>query len=87
MKTTHTLSAIEATAYALEHCGKVEDVHFSRVKPDKTTLGELKAIQEMATNLSIDIKIKLEEVLNLLREEGKTEKNDKAFKIIADLLY
>ena len=86
MKTTHTLSAIEATAYALEHCGKIEDIHFSRVKPEKTTLGELKAIQEISINLSIEIKDKLEQVLNILRN-NKNEETIKAYKIIADLIY
>ena len=86
MKTTHTLSAIEAAAYALEHCGKIEDIHFSRVKPEKTTLGELKAIQDMSINLSIEIKDKLEQVLEILRN-NKNEETIKAYKIIADLLY
>ena len=37
MKTTHTLSSIEAAAYALEYSGKVPNVSFSRVKPELTT--------------------------------------------------
>jgi len=86
MKITHTLSAIEATAYALEHCGKIEDVNFSRVKPEKTTLGELKAIQEISVNLSIEIKNKLEQVLDILKH-NKNEETIKAYKIIDDLLY
>ena len=86
MKTTHTLSAIEAAAYALEHSNKIENVTFSRVKPDVTTHQVLKDIQKMSIDLSIEIKDKLEQVLKLMKDEGKT-KNDPAFKIIADLLY
>ena len=37
MKTTHTLSSIEAAAHALEFSGKIPNVSFSRVKPALTT--------------------------------------------------
>lgn len=86
MKTTHTLSSIEAVAYALEHSKEIPDVSFSKVKPDVTTHQALKDIQKMSTNLSIELKDKLEQVLKLMKAEGKT-KDDKAFKIIVDLLY
>lgn len=86
MKTTHTLSAIEAVAYALEHSNKIENVSFSRVKPNVTTHQALKDIQKMSIDLSIELKDKLEQVLKLMKAEGKT-KDDKAFKIIVDLLY
>lgn len=86
MKTTHTLSSIEAVAYALEHSKEIPDVSFSKVKPDVTTHQALKDIQKMSINLSIELKDKLEQVLKLMKAEGKT-KDDKAFKIIVDLLY
>ena len=86
MKTTHTLSSIEAVAYALEHSKEIPDVSFSKVKPDITTYQALKDIQKMSINLSIELKDKLEQVLKLMKAEGKT-KDDKAFKIIVDLLY
>lgn len=86
MKTTHTLSAIEAAAYTLEHSNKIENVTFSKVKPNVTTHQALKDIQKMSINLSIELKDKLEQVLKLMKAEGKT-KDDKAFKIIVDLLY
>lgn len=86
MKTTHTLSAIEAAAYTLEHSNKIENVTFSRVKPDVTTHQVLKDIQKMSIDLSIEIKDKLEQVLKLMKDEGKTKDNE-AFKIIVDLLY
>lgn len=86
MKTTHTLSSIEAVAYALEHSKEIPDVSFSKVKPDVTTHQALKDIQKMSVNLSIELKDKLEQVLKLMKAEGKT-KDDKAFKIIVDLLY
>lgn len=86
MKTTHTLSAIEAVAYALEHSKEIPDVSFSKVKPNVTTHQALKDIQKMSINLSIELKDKLEQVLKLMKAEGKT-KNDPAFKIIAELLY
>ena len=44
MKTTHTLSAIEAAAYALEHSKEIPNVSFSKVKPDVTTHQTLKDI-------------------------------------------
>ena len=86
MKTTHTLSSIEAVVYALEHSKEIPDVSFSKVKPDVTTHQALKDIQKMSINLSIELKDKLEQVLKLMKAEGKT-KDDKAFKIIVDLLY
>ena len=86
MKTTHTLSSIEAVAYALEHSKEIPDVSFSKVKPDVTTHQALKDIQKMSIKLSIELKDKLEQVLKLMKAEGKT-KEDKAFKIIVDLLY
>ena len=86
MKTTHTLSSIEAVAYALEHSKEIPNVSFSKVKPDVTTHQALKDIQKMSINLSIELKDKLEQVLKLMKAEGKT-KDDKAFKIIVDLLY
>ena len=86
MKTTHTLSSIEAVTYALEHSKEIPDVSFSKVKPDVTTHQALKDIQKMSINLSIELKDKLEQVLKLMKAEGKT-KDDKAFKIIVDLLY
>lgn len=86
MKTTHTLSSIEAVAYALKHSKEIPDVSFSKVKPDVTTHQALKDIQKMSINLSIELKDKLEQVLKLMKAEGKT-KDDKAFKIIVDLLY
>lgn len=86
MKTTHTLSAIEAVAYALEHSKEIHDVSFSKVKPNVTTHQALKDIQKMSIDLSIELKDKLEQVLKLMKAEGKT-KDDKAFKIIVDLLY
>lgn len=86
MKTTHTLSSIEAVAYALEHSKEIPNVSFSKVKPDITTHQALKDIQKMSINLSIELKDKLEQVLKLMKVEGKT-KDDKAFKIIVDLLY
>lgn len=86
MKTTHTLSSIEAVAYALEHSKEIPDVSFSKVKPDVTTHQALKDIQKMSINLSIELKDKLEQVLKLMKAEGKT-KDDKAFKIIVDLFY
>lgn len=86
MKTTHTLSAIEAVAYALEHSKEIPDVLFSKVKPDVTTHKALKDIQKMSIDLSVELKNKLEKVLDLMKAEGKT-KDDKAFKIIVDLLY
>ena len=86
MKTTHTLSSIEAVAYALEHSKEIPDVSFSKVKPDITTHQALKDIQKMSINLSIELKDKLEQVLKLMKAEGKT-KDDEAFKIIVDLLY
>ena len=86
MKTTHTLSSIEAVAYALEHSKEVPNVSFSKVKPDITTHQALKDIQKMSINLSIELKNKLEKVLDFMKAEGKT-KDDPAFKIIVDLLY
>lgn len=86
MKTTHTLSSIEAVAYALEHSKEIPNVSFSKVRPDITTHQSLKDIQKMSINLSIELKDKLEQVLKLMKAEGKT-KDDKAFKIIVDLLY
>lgn len=86
MKTTHTLSSIEAVAYALEHSKEIPNISFSKVKPDITTHQALKDIQKMSINLSIELKDKLEQVLKLMKAEGKT-KDDKAFKIIVDLLY
>ena len=86
MKTTHTLSSIEAVAYALEHSDKIPDISFSKVKPNVTTHQALKNIQKMSIDLSIELKDKLEQVLKLMKTEGKT-KDDKAFKIIVDLLY
>ena len=86
MKTTHTLSSIEAVAYALEHSKEIPNVSFSKVKPDVTTHQALKDIQKISINLSIELKDKLEQVLKLMKAEGKT-KDDKAFKIIVDLLY
>lgn len=46
MKTTHTLSSIEAVAYALEHSDKIPDISFSKVKPNVTTHQALKNIQK-----------------------------------------
>ena len=86
MKTTHTLSSIEAAASALEYSGKVPNVTFSKVKPDVTTHQILKDIRKMSIDLSIEVKDKLEQVLELMKAEGKT-KDDEAFKIIVDLLY
>ena len=86
MKTTHTLSSIEAAASALEYSGKVPNITFSRVKPDVTTHQILKDIRRMSIDLSIEIKDKLEKVLELMKAEGKTKDNE-AFKIIVDLLY
>lgn len=86
MKITHTLSSIEAAAYALEHSDKIPDISFSKVKPNVTTHQALKDIQKMSINLSIELKDKLEQVLKLMKAEGKT-KDDEAFKIIVDLLY
>ena len=86
MKTTHTLSSIEAVAYALEHSDKIPDISFSKVKPNVTTHQALKDIQKMSINLSIELKNKLEKVLDFMKAEGKT-KDDPAFKIIVDLLY
>jgi hypothetical protein len=40
----------------------------------------------MSIDLSIELKDKLEQVLKLMKAEGKT-KDDEAFKIIVDLLY
>lgn len=86
MKTTHTLSSIDAAASALEYSGKVPNVPFSKVRPDVTTHQLLKDIQRMFIDLSIEVKDKLEQVLKLMKAEGKT-KDDEAFKIIVDLLY
>ena len=86
MKTTHTLSSIEEAANALEFSGKVPNVTFSRVKPDVTTHQILEDIRRMSIDLSIEVKDKLEQVLKLMKAEGKT-KDDEAFKIIVDLLY
>lgn len=86
MKTTHTLSSIEAAASALEYNGKVPNVTFSKVKPNVTTHQILEDIRRMSIDLSIEVKDKLEKVLKLMKAEGKT-KDDKAFKIIVDLLY
>ena len=86
MKTTHILSSIEAVAYALEHSKEIPNVSFSKVKPDITTHQALKDIQKMSINLSIELKDKLEQVLKLMKAEGKT-RDDEAFKIIVDLLY
>lgn len=70
MKTTHTLSAIEAVAYALEHSKEIPDVSFSKVKPNVTTHQALKDIQKMFIDLSIELKDKLEQVLKLMKAEG-----------------
>lgn len=86
MKTTHTLSSIEAVAYALEHSKEIPNVSFSKIKPDVTTHQALKDIQKISINLSIELKNKLEKVLDFMKAEGKT-KDDPAFKIIVDLLY
>lgn len=86
MKITHTLSSIEAAAYALEHSDKIPDISFSKIKPNVTTHQTLKDIQKMSIDLSIELKDKLEQVLKLMKAEGKT-KDDEAFKIIVDLLY
>ena len=86
MKTTHTLSAIESAAWALEHSNKIPDVSFCRVKPDVTTHQILEDIRRMSIDLSIEVKDKSEKVLELMKAEGKT-KDDEAFKIIVDLLY
>ena len=86
MKTTHTLSSIEAAASALEYSGKVPNVTFFFFMPDVTTHQVLKDIQKMSIDLSIELKDKLEQVLKLMKAEGKT-KDDEAFKIIVDLLY
>lgn len=61
MKTTHTLSAIEAVAYALEHSKEI---------PNVTTHQALKDIQKMFIDLSIELKDKLEQVLKLMKAEG-----------------
>lgn len=73
MKTTHTLFSIEAVAYALEHSKEIPNVSFSKVKPDITTHQALKDIQKMSINLSIELKDKLEQVLKLMKAEGKTK--------------
>lgn len=89
MKTTHTLSAIEATAYALRNTKviqEIKDTHFSKVKPEKTIDSELENISKMATDLSIEVKDKLEKVLNILKN-NENEETTKAIKIIVDLLY
>lgn len=44
MKTTHTLSSIEAVTYALEHSKEIPNVSFNKVKPDITTHQALKDI-------------------------------------------
>ena len=86
MKTTHILSSIEAATHALELSGKIPNVSFSKVKPDVTTHQVLESIRKMSIDLSIEVKDKLEQVLKLMKAEGKT-KDDEAFKIIVDLLY
>ena len=86
MITTHTFSSFEAFAYALDHSDKIPDISFSKVKPNVTTHQALKDIQKMSIDLSIELKDKLEQVLKLMKTEGKT-KDDEAFKIIVDLLY
>lgn len=86
MKTTHTLSSIEAATSALELSSKIPNVSFSKVKPDVTTHQVLEDIRRMSIDLSIEVKDKLEQVLKLMKAEGKT-KDDEAFKIIVDLLY
>lgn len=86
MKITHTLSSIEVAAFALEYSGRVPNVTFSRVKPNVTTHKVLEDIRRMSIGLSIEVKDKLEKVLELMKAEGKT-KDDEAFKIIVDLLY
>ena len=45
MKTTHTLSSIEAAAHAFELSGKIPNVSFSKVKPDVTTHQALESIR------------------------------------------
>jgi hypothetical protein len=46
MKITHTLSSIEAAAYALKHSDKIPDISFSKIKPNVTTHQTLKDIQK-----------------------------------------
>lgn len=53
------------------------------------TLSSIKVLEDirrMSIDLSIEVKDKLEQVLKLMKAEGKT-KDDEAFKIIVDLLY
>ena len=53
---------------------------------EKVTLGTLPLNSKAYAAASIEVKDKLEQVLKLMKAEGKT-KDDEAFKIIVDLLY
>ena len=89
LKTTHTLSAIETSAWVIEHNKSfqdIKDVQPSRINKD-VTLGKLiEDIQNMSLNLGIEIEAKLRNVLYLLQDIDD-DKAKKAYKIIDDLIY
>lgn len=89
LKTTHTLSAIETSAWVIEHNKSfqdIENVQASRIRKDITLLKLTKDIQTMSKDLGIEIEAKLRNVLYLLQDIDD-DKAKKAFKIIDDLIY
>lgn len=89
LKTTGTLSAIEAIAWVIENNKSFQDIkdtHVSRIKKDVTLSKLTKDIQDMSMNLGNEIEAKLRNVLYLL-QDIEDEKAKKAFKIIDDLIY
>ena len=68
LKTTHTLSAIETSAWVIEHNKSfqdIKDVQPSRINKDVTLAKLVKDIQDMSLNLGIEIEAKLRNVLYL----------------------
>lgn len=89
LKTTHTLSAIETSAWVIEHNKSfqdIKDVQPSRINKDVTLLKLTKDIQTMSRDLGIEIEAKLRNVLYLL-QDIEDDRAKKAFKIIDDLIY
>lgn len=89
MKTTHSLAAIESVAWVIEHNKSFQDIKdtkVSRINKDVTLSKLTKDIQNLSTNLSIEIEAKLRNVLYLL-QDIEDDKAKKAFKIIDDLIY
>ncbi len=89
LKTTHTLSAIETSAWVIEHNKSFQDIKNaqpSKLHKDVTLSKLIKRIQDESISLSIEIEAKLRNVLYLL-QDIEDDKAKKAFKIIDDLIY